>query len=180
LVFNANDTLFINKIVGILEKYGVHTPIELFINPPSKHMGKPMIKKAINEYWYKKYNEEKSTKTTIRHLEMQKEPIGTPFKRSSIGVCIPYFSRIPDILLINNVSFALAFADSHSSICFSIVESSLAIPKNSGMSPAVQMKIWNTYVVPRFLYGLEVQNPTKTNIKKLEQLQRNVCRQFQC
>jgi hypothetical protein len=37
-----------------------------------------MIKKAINEYWYKKYNEEKSTKTTIRHLEIQKEPIGTP------------------------------------------------------------------------------------------------------
>jgi hypothetical protein len=34
--------------------------------------------------------------------------------------------------------------------------------------------------VPRFLYGLEVQNPTKTDIKKLEQLQRNVCRQFQC
>ena len=28
--------------------------------------------KAIDEYWYKK-----STKTTIRHLEIQKEPIGT-------------------------------------------------------------------------------------------------------
>jgi hypothetical protein len=42
------------------------------------------------------------------------------------------------------------------------------------------MKIWNTYVVPRFLYGLEVQNPTKKDIKKLEQLQRKVCRQFQC
>jgi hypothetical protein len=37
-----------------------------------------MIKKAINEYWYTKYNEEKSTKTTIRHLEIQKEHIGTP------------------------------------------------------------------------------------------------------
>ena len=49
----------------------------------------------------------------------------------------------------------------------------------SGMSPVVLMKIWNTYVVPRFLYGLEVQNPTKTDIKKLEQLQRKVCRQFQ-
>ena len=51
------------------------------------------------------------------------------------------------------------------------------------MSPVVLMKIWNTYVVPRFLYGLEVQNPTKTDtfcIKKIEQLQRNVCRQFQC
>ena len=67
---NANDTLFINKIAGIL--------MELLIIPPSKHMGKTMIKKAINEYWYNKYNEEKSTKTTIRHLEIQKEPIGTP------------------------------------------------------------------------------------------------------
>ena len=75
---NANDTLFINKIAGILEKYGMHTPMELLINLPSKHMGKTMIKKAINKYWYTKYNEEKSTKTTIRHLEIQKEPIGTP------------------------------------------------------------------------------------------------------
>ena len=75
---HANDTLFINKIAGILEKYGMYTPMELLINPPSKHMGKTMIKKAINEYWYTKYNEEKSTKTTIRHLEIQKEPIGTP------------------------------------------------------------------------------------------------------
>ena len=48
------------------------------------------------------------------------------------------------------------------------------------VSPVVLMKIWNTYVVPRFRYGLEVQNPTKTDIKKLEQLQRKVCRQFQC
>ena len=57
----------------------MHTPMELLISPPSKHMGKTMIKKAIHEYWYKKYNEEKSTKTTIRHLEIQKEPaIGTP------------------------------------------------------------------------------------------------------
>ena len=44
----------------------------------------------------------------------------------------------------------------------------------SGMSPVVLMKIWNTYVVLRFLYGLEVQNPTKTDIKKLEQLQRKI------
>ena len=37
----------------------------------------------------------------------------------------------------------------------------------SGMSPLVLMKIWNTYVVPRFLYGLEVQNPTKQILKSL-------------
>jgi hypothetical protein len=64
-----------NSIVADLTKssYGMHTPMELLINPPSKHMGKTMIKEAINEYWYKKYTEEKSTKTTIRHLEIQKE-----------------------------------------------------------------------------------------------------------
>ena len=41
---NANDTLFINKIAGILEKYGMHTPMKLLINPPSKHMGETMIR----------------------------------------------------------------------------------------------------------------------------------------
>ena len=50
----------------------------------------------------------------------------------------------------------------------------------TAMSSVVLMKIWNRYVVPRFMYGLEAQNPTKTDIKKLEQLQRNVCMQFQC
>lgn len=49
----------------------------------------------------------------------------------------------------------------------------------TGMPHAVLIQIWNTYVVPIFLYGLEVQKPTKTNIKKLEHLQRKVCRQFQ-
>ena len=83
---NSNDTLFINKIAGILEKYGMHTPMELLINPPSKHMGKIMIKKAINEYWYTEYNEENSTKTTIRHLEIQKEPIGTPHNIWNCGI----------------------------------------------------------------------------------------------
>jgi hypothetical protein len=58
--------LFAGVVQAFLEKYGMHTPMELLINPPSKHMGKTMIKKAINEYWYTKYNEEKSTKTTIR------------------------------------------------------------------------------------------------------------------
>ena len=37
----------------------------------------------------------------------------------------------------------------------------------SEMSPVVLMKIWNTYVVPRFLYGLEVQIPQKQIVKSL-------------
>jgi hypothetical protein len=35
------------KIAGILEKYGMHTPMELLISPPSKHMGKTMIKEGF-------------------------------------------------------------------------------------------------------------------------------------
>jgi hypothetical protein len=49
----------------------------------------------------------------------------------------------------------------------------------SGMSPVVLLKIWNTYAVPRYLYGLEIQAYTPLDTKKLEQLQRATCRQFQ-
>jgi hypothetical protein len=50
----------------------------------------------------------------------------------------------------------------------------------SGMSPVVLLKTWNTYAVPRYLYGLEIQAYTPLDTKKLEQLQRATCRQFQC
>jgi hypothetical protein len=50
----------------------------------------------------------------------------------------------------------------------------------SGMSPVVLLKIWNTYAVPRYLYRLEIQAYTSLDTKKLEQLQRATCRQFQC
>lgn len=47
-----------------------------------------------------------------------------------------------------------------------------------GMTPAVALKIWKTYALPRCLYGIEVTNYmyTKTDIQKLEQLQRQVYR----
>ena len=50
----------------------------------------------------------------------------------------------------------------------------------SGMSPVILLKFWNTYAVPRYLYGLEIQAYTSLDTKKLEQLQRATCRQFQC
>jgi hypothetical protein len=49
----------------------------------------------------------------------------------------------------------------------------------SGMSPVVLLKIWNTYAVPRYLYGLEIQSYTSLDTKKLEQLQWATCRQLQ-
>jgi hypothetical protein len=42
----------------------------------------------------------------------------------------------------------------------------------SGVSRVVLLKIWNTYAVPRYLYGLEIQAYTPLDTKKLEQLQR--------
>jgi hypothetical protein len=46
----------------------------------------------------------------------------------------------------------------------------------SGMYPVVLLKIWNTYAVPRYLYGLEIKAYTSFDTKKLEQLQRATCR----
>jgi hypothetical protein len=48
------------------------------------------------------------------------------------------------------------------------------------MSPVVLLKIWNTYAVPRYLYGLEIQAYTSLDTTKLKQLQGATCRQFQC
>ncbi|CAG2189456.1 unnamed protein product [Mytilus edulis] len=48
----------------------------------------------------------------------------------------------------------------------------------TGMCPLVLYKIWKTYVVPRYLYGLEVQICTKADIYELEKLQRKLFRQF--
>ncbi|CAG2184470.1 unnamed protein product [Mytilus edulis] len=48
----------------------------------------------------------------------------------------------------------------------------------TGMCPLVLCKIWKTYVVPRYLYGLEVQICTKADIYELEKLQRKIFRQF--
>ncbi|VDI59356.1 Hypothetical predicted protein [Mytilus galloprovincialis] len=48
-----------------------------------------------------------------------------------------------------------------------------------GMSPIVALKVWQTYAIPRCLYGIEIMNYTKTDILKLERLQQQVCRQIQ-
>jgi hypothetical protein len=49
-----------------------------------------------------------------------------------------------------------------------------------GMSPIVLQKIWKTYVVPKYLYGLEVQICSKDDIVELEKLQRKTLKHFQC
>jgi hypothetical protein len=48
-----------------------------------------------------------------------------------------------------------------------------------GMYPIVSAKLWQTHVIPRSLYGIEVLNYTKTDILKFERLQLQICRQIQ-
>ena len=48
-----------------------------------------------------------------------------------------------------------------------------------GMCPTISYKIWKTYVIPRILYGVKVLNHTLTDIKKLERLQVQICKQIQ-
>ncbi|CAG2236421.1 unnamed protein product [Mytilus edulis] len=48
-----------------------------------------------------------------------------------------------------------------------------------GMSPIVSARLWQTYALPRSLYGIEVLNYTKSDITKLERLQLQICRQIQ-
>lgn len=70
--------LFVNNVAHILEKYQLPCPYEIMQNPPSKNIWKSIVKEAVNNYWYEKYCAEKVTNTTMRHLEIQQEPIGTP------------------------------------------------------------------------------------------------------
>ncbi|XP_076084498.1 uncharacterized protein LOC143055253 [Mytilus galloprovincialis] len=48
-----------------------------------------------------------------------------------------------------------------------------------GMTPIVSARLWQTYALPRSLYGIEVLNYTKADITKLERLQLQICRQIQ-
>jgi hypothetical protein len=48
-----------------------------------------------------------------------------------------------------------------------------------GTCPTISYKIWKTYVIPRILYGVEVLNRTLNDIKKLETLQVQICKQIQ-
>jgi hypothetical protein len=41
----------------------------------------------------------------------------------------------------------------------------------NGLNPKIAKHIWSTYVIPRLIYGLEIQHVTDTQIQKLNQFQ---------
>jgi hypothetical protein len=49
----------------------------------------------------------------------------------------------------------------------------------NGLGTVCNVKMWNTYVVPRLLYGLEVLKLNKSDIKSLENYQTNAMKQIQ-
>ena len=49
----------------------------------------------------------------------------------------------------------------------------------NGLTPDIGAFMWTSYVVPRLVYGLEVQDLLRTNFGKLEQFQRKCLRQMQ-
>jgi hypothetical protein len=49
----------------------------------------------------------------------------------------------------------------------------------NGLTPSLCIKMWQTYVIPRFTYGLEVLYLLKTDLDTLETLQRKMLKQIQ-
>ena len=46
----------------------------------------------------------------------------------------------------------------------------------NGLTKQLCAHLWNTYGIPRLVYGLEVQQPTRTDIEALEKFQRKCLR----
>ena len=49
---------------------------------------------------------------------------------------------------------------------------------NNGLDPSTCIHIMKTYVVPTLLYGLEVINPDKKNLEKLERFHKRMVKQI--
>jgi hypothetical protein len=49
----------------------------------------------------------------------------------------------------------------------------------NGLNPQISKHIWSTYVVPRFLYGLEIQHLTEQQLNQLSQFQKKSLKQLQ-
>ncbi|KAH3874170.1 hypothetical protein DPMN_037412 [Dreissena polymorpha] len=47
------------------------------------------------------------------------------------------------------------------------------------LSPKVSFHVWKMFVIPRILYGIEVQVLSSTNLRKLEAFQRKILRHLQ-
>ncbi|CAC5407004.1 unnamed protein product [Mytilus coruscus] len=72
------DNSFICRINKILQKYQLPKAEKIMKNPPSKYKWKKTAEKAINEYWSSIWTEEYNTKSTLKHLSLQNDPVNNP------------------------------------------------------------------------------------------------------
>jgi len=52
-------------------------------------------------------------------------------------------------------------------------------PGLKSMVGLVALKIWKTYALPQYIYGMETQTYSKSDMERLERYQRKICRQLQ-
>ncbi|VDI58631.1 Hypothetical predicted protein [Mytilus galloprovincialis] len=72
------DNSFICRINKILLKYQLPKAEEIMEHPPSKYIWKKQLKTSINEYWSSIWTKECNTKSTLKHLSLQKDLINNP------------------------------------------------------------------------------------------------------
>lgn len=69
---------FISRLRNTLAKYELPTPQSLLAETPSKQKWKSTLRKALQTYWYQRWNEEKLSKSSLEYLEIQQNPLGNP------------------------------------------------------------------------------------------------------
>ena len=75
---NQTKGALLDKVNQSLYKLDLPTAEKLFHNPPNKHSWSKLVKKAVCSYWRDQWQEEKSTKSSLKYLQIQQVPIGNP------------------------------------------------------------------------------------------------------
>lgn len=69
---------FISRLKNTLAKYELPSPQTLIVETPPKQKWKPTMRKALQTYWYQRWNEEKLSKSSLEYLEIKQNPLGNP------------------------------------------------------------------------------------------------------
>lgn len=69
---------YVSKVIEKLRKYGLPELEVLMKTVPEKLQWKKITKKHIGNYWENLWKEEKLEKSTLKHLNIQQCPLGTP------------------------------------------------------------------------------------------------------
>jgi hypothetical protein len=73
-----NNSSFSSDVRKILDKYSLNSPEDLLVSPPEKITWKLNMQKAFSTYWTCKWEEEVAAKTSLKYLQVQKDPTRIP------------------------------------------------------------------------------------------------------